>query len=364
MLSVLVDLDPTALPTPADRESAITSAVDAARREVERCDMPPDEQRRLRDAVAALDSALAPTGTPVRGARALAAFAPLHDDSSEVDVLRLPESVRPAVAIDRQPLVEPLVGLAVGERWCVALVDRSAARFFLGDRHALEQTNAFDDEVHRRHDQGGWSQANYQRSIEADVHHHLVRVAIALQHALLRNALFDQLLIGAAQPLRAHVAERLHPAVHERLAGWLDIDLSAAHDEDVREAAGIAMAEYDAEQRAEALDRLQAAVGRPEGAGAHGWPAVLEALSERRVRELLVADGQRPRGVRCQTCGLLGVWTDGDAHCPADGTPLTEVADVAQAAIAAAYAQDAEVLVVSDEPRLQTLGGVGAILRF
>ncbi len=364
MLSVLVDLDPAALPTPADRDSAITSAVDSARREVERRDGPHDEQVRLRETVDALAAQLSPAGGPVRGARALAAFGPLHEGNTEVDVLRLPEPVAQAVAVDPQPLVEPLVGLVAEERWCVALVDRSAARIYVGDRHALAQTNAFDDEVHRRHDQGGWSQANYQRSIEADVHQHLVRVATALQQALLRNGLYEHLLVGAAQPLRSHVEERLHAAVRERLVGWLDVDLSAARDSDVRDAAGAAIADYDAEQRRAALDRLQQAVGRPDGAGAHGWRDVLRALSERRVGELLVCAGERPRGARCAACGLLAVAEDVDGSCPADGTPLTAVADVAQAAIAAAYLQDAAVLVVRDEPRLQTLGCVGAVLRF
>src|SRR5256885_9916650 len=33
------------------------------------------------------------------------------------------------------------------------------------------------DEVHGQHDQGGWSQARYQRSVEKEVHDHLKRTA-------------------------------------------------------------------------------------------------------------------------------------------------------------------------------------------
>jgi len=364
VLSMLVDLDPASLPTPAARDAAITSAVDSARREVERQDVGHDEQQRLRKAVAALDAALAPSGGPLKGARGLAVYAPLHEDCADVDVLRLPERVAAAVVIDRQPLVEPLVSLVAGDRWCVALVDRSAARFYLGDRHALLQTNAFDDEVHRRHDQGGWSQANYQRSIEADVDHHLARVATALQHALLRAGLFEHLLVSAAQPLRSHVLARLHPAVRERLAGWLDIDLSAAGDGDVREAAGVAIERFEAARRSAALDRLQSAVGRPDSAGAHGWADVLRALSERRAAELLIADTEHPAGERCRRCGLLALAGETAGRCPADDDPLEPLSDAGQAAIAAAYGQDADVLVFHDEPRLLTLGGVGAVLRF
>jgi peptide chain release factor subunit 1 len=364
VLSVLVDLDPASLPTPEARESAIASAVDQAHREVERQDVGHAERLRLRAAADGLEAVLTPKGGPVKGARALAAFAPLHEDSAEIDVLRLPEPVRAAVRIDRQPLVEPLVPLTVGERWCVALVDRSEARFYLGDRHALAQTGQLRDRVHGRHDQGGWSQANYQRHIEEEVHRHVVRVADALRHALVPAGLYDHLLIGASQPLRAAVSERLHPSVQERIVDWLDLDLSRARDSDVREAAGAAIERFEEDHRKQALDRLQAAVGRPDAPGAHGWQDVLFALSERRVGELLVDDGEHPAGKRCPRCGLLATAADGNGRCPADGTPMEPVADVAQAAIAAAYAQDADVDVLHDEPRLQTLGGVGAVLRF
>jgi peptide chain release factor subunit 1 len=364
VLSVLLDLDPASLPTPEDRRSAITSAVDEAHREVEAQDLGHEERLRMRAAVDALEAALTPKGGPLKGARALAAFVPLHDDSAEVDLLRLPEPVRAEVKIDPQPLVEPLVPMTVGERWCVALVDRSDARFYVGDRHALEQTGKLRDDVEGRHDQGGWSQANYQRHIEEHVHAHLVRVSEALLHALVPAGLYDHLLIGAQQPLRAAITERLHPAVQERVVDWLDLDISAARDSDVRATAGEAIERFEEEHRKQALDRLQEAVARPDAPGAHGWPDVLFALAERRVGELLVDDAQHPAGKRCPRCGLLSTAADADGTCPADGTPMETVADVAQAAIAAAYAQDAEVDVLHEEPRLQTLGGVGAVLRF
>ena len=45
------------------------------------------------------------------------------------------------------------------ERWMVLLANRRAARLFFGPGDALEETDRFVDDVHRQHDQGGWSQA-------------------------------------------------------------------------------------------------------------------------------------------------------------------------------------------------------------
>src|SRR5919106_1171043 len=63
------------------------------------------------------------------------------------------------------------------ERWCVLLVNRRNARFFVGGAGSLEETDRVEDDVHSQHDQGGWSQARYQRSVEKEKDDHLVHVA-------------------------------------------------------------------------------------------------------------------------------------------------------------------------------------------
>ena len=65
------------------------------------------------------------------------------------------------------------------ERWCVLLANRRAARLFVGDGDELEETDRIEDDVHRQHDQGGWSQANYQRSVDKEKDDHLQRTADA-----------------------------------------------------------------------------------------------------------------------------------------------------------------------------------------
>ena len=79
--------------------------------------------------------------------------------------------------LDRTPYVEPLVADADAERWCVLLVNRRNARFFVGDGGTLEETDRVEDDVHSQHDQGGWSQARYQRGVEKEKDDHLVHVA-------------------------------------------------------------------------------------------------------------------------------------------------------------------------------------------
>ena len=66
---------------------------------------------------------------------------------------------------------------------------------------ALHEVISFGDDVHGRHDQGGWSQARYQRSVQEDVGHHLRHVARVLKD-LLRIAPYQRLLIACTAPPR------------------------------------------------------------------------------------------------------------------------------------------------------------------
>ena len=47
------------------------------------------------------------------------------------------------------------------------------ARIFLGTADGLEEVDRIEDDVHRQHDQGGWSQSRYQRSVEQEKLNHL-----------------------------------------------------------------------------------------------------------------------------------------------------------------------------------------------
>src|SRR5919197_1501505 len=94
-----------------------------------------------------------------------------------LEVVRLRRPVDSGVVLDRAPHVEPLVADAASERWCVLLANRRNARFFVGDDTGLEETDRVEDDVHSQHDQGGWSQKRYQRSVEKEKDDHLVHVA-------------------------------------------------------------------------------------------------------------------------------------------------------------------------------------------
>ena len=352
VLSVFLNLDPT----PAARSTAVTSVMTEAARRVEQAEGLEHEERvalkadvdRVRETLMAGDIAQ-------NGARAVAVYA--CQPAQLLEVIRLNRPVDAAVVLDRTPYIEPLVADAGEEQWCVLLVNRRNARFFIGGGGGLTETDRVEDDVHSQHDQGGWSQARYQRGVEKEKDDHLVHVAeVAFRR--FKEGRFARLLVSAPDELVNEVEAKLHPYLRERIAGRVHLDVENCSSEDVRSAAGQAMEDWRRRCEREALDRLVEGVGRG-GRGAAGLSSVLQALNEQRVATLLVGDGFRSAGGRDSATGMLYA---GD-HGP-DGQELEQVANIVEPAIERAVEQSAKVIQVRHHDDLGPLGGIGAVLRY
>jgi peptide subunit release factor 1 (eRF1) len=356
VLSLFMNLDPTELPTPPARATAVTSLLTEAAHRVEQTPADHDERQAMKADLARLESVLRDGDLAADGTRGVALYACTPADLLEV--IRLPHPVRSQAVVGRSPFVEPLVREADREIWCVLLANRRAARIFSGVAERLEETDRLEDDVHRQHDQGGWSQKRYQRSVEKEKDDHVARTVDVL-FAAYKAQPFDHLLIGAPSELVATYEQRLHPYLRERCAGRLSLDVEHAGIEEVRRHATGAADEWTRGAEREALDRLEEAVGRGDRGAARLEP-VLDALNQARVELLLVQPGLQAPGFRDPDTDLLFA-TGGEGP---SGRPLEPVEDVVEAALAKAIEQSADVLAVRHHDDLGPLGGIGAVLRF
>ena len=262
------------------------------------------------------------------GTHGLAVFA--CGPADLLEVVRLPHPIESRALVDDHPCVEPLVRNGPSERWCVLLVNRRTARIFLGQRDGLEEVDHIEGDVHRQHDQGGWSQANYARSVEQDKLNHLGH-ALATLFARFKHHPFDHLVVGAPDELVGEVEERLHPYLRARLAGRLGIDVENSSAVAVQAAA--ARSSSATSRRSSARRSTGWRRGSAAAIAASPAPtAVMEALEQARVEILLLAE---------------------DFDAP-------ELDDALEKAIT----QSAEVLVVRHHDDLVMHGGIGAVLRF
>jgi len=358
VLSVFLNLDPREFATPAARSTEVRSRLDRAgrlvREESER--LTHEQKESLRADLERVAGELG-NGAGTKGAHGLAIFS--ASAAGLFEMLRLSTPVDHDPVIADTPYLAPLSMIGAAEWWCVVLVNRRSGRLFCGSSDALEEIELIDDGVRNRHDQGGWSQANYQRSIDKDAADHLKHAA-EVAFARLKRRLPAGILIGAPGELAGALEGHLHPYLRERLAGRIDIDVEHSSPEDIRKAAAPAI---DAAARAaqdEALDALAGDFAHDRAAS--GLGAVLDAMHQQRVRALLVDDGFSAPGVVCPACGWMGA---GDAGaCPADGTATQARDDIVDAAIRRALSQAAAVHVLRDRPELASHGHVAALLRY
>jgi peptide chain release factor subunit 1 len=356
VLSLYLNLDPTEFATPPARATAVRSLLDEADRRVrETHDLPHDDRMDLRASLERAKSVLE-GDLPTEGAQALAIF--VAEAAGMFELVKLPRPLPNRVAIRRSPLVAPLARQARRERWCVTLVNRRDARIFRGSPDGLYEIERIHDLVFGQHDQGGWSQARYQRGIEKEKDDHLKHTAEALMKHFKRRP-FERLILGGPREVVADFESKLHGYLSERLAGRIDVDVEHSTPEQVLDAVQPRFEELEDEREAEAFERLgegsRVALGREE---------VLRALNERRV-ETLVADEQfDAAGTFCPTCGWLG--PDGERVCPVDESELERLEDLTEAAVELTIQQSAEILAVGNrrDELAERAGGVAALLRF
>jgi peptide chain release factor subunit 1 len=360
IISLYLDLDPQRFATAPARSAQIRSLIDQATRELDAADgLTHDDLVTLRADLQRLDDYLHSREPPFQGSGALGVFCSGQDDLFEV--VQLPRPTPGRVVIGRSAYVEPLVAALQQRRWLVALVSRRAGRVLAGPVDGLEEQANFDEFVHGQHDQGGWSQARYERSIEKDTDDHLRRVAEGVNQRW-RSERFDRVALGGPVEIVPRVEAQLSAEVRANLVPRrLEVDLSSAGGDEIRRALAKLVVEDEKQRERETLDRLAAGVGSG-GRGTGGPEGTLEALNERRVETLLLDPHWDQPGLRCQSCGLLTLGSDG--RCPADGSLMERLEHLREAVIEAALAQDAEVMVVRHHPDLGPFRGIGALLRF
>jgi len=274
IISVYLDLDPDRFATPPARSAQIRSLMDQATRQLDGAagGLSHEDLITLRADLQRIDDYLSSREAPFQGAGALGIFCSGKDDLFEA--LQLPRPVPGRVVIGRTPYVEPLVWFMQQRNWLVALVNRRVGRVLGGPVDRLEEHANFFDYVHGQHDQGGWSQARYERSIEKDTDDHLRRVAEGVNQRW-RAERFHRAALGGPVEIVPRLEAHLAAEVKANLApGRVDVDLSSANEDEIRHALAKLVLEDEKQLEREALDRLAAGVGSG-GRGVGGPEATL-----------------------------------------------------------------------------------------
>jgi peptide chain release factor subunit 1 len=169
----------------------------------------------------------------------------------------------------------------------IAVVDTSTCRLFVTRRGGIAERSGPDEpsDEHKRHDQGGWSQARYQRHIDTQDQRFAQEAAAAIDRLVVREKPAHVIIAGderAISVLDAELPERVRPLV-EHVAR---IDMRAAPD-DVREEVRPILSALEEADGQDAADRAIAG-HRARDLGVVGINAVMAALEAGQVDELVI----------------------------------------------------------------------------
>jgi len=327
VLSLYFNLDLPEVPTEHNRvaelESRLTEAEERLATEAH-----DGELGALRECVARVRAELSTAVEEEAPPHGLAFFCADGGEMRAYALRRRPEFAVAGAFRDGAAL-EPLIEAMPGPSWGVAALSRKHGRVFRGTDTGLAEIGEVDDDVHRRHSQGGWSQARYQRGIEKETKDHVGRVAHLL-FSMYERRPFERVALLAPPELLPVAEQSLHPYLRERLGARLAVDVDQAGAEQVLEHLAEAMEEWRGKRVRAARELLEQRLGEGDGAVA-GAEGVRSALGQKRVETLLIDKGSRD--------------------------------EESERAVEEAVGQAAEVIVVEDGS-LDPYGGVAALLRY
>jgi peptide chain release factor subunit 1 len=315
-VSLYLDLDPSTTPTWRDietRATALIGRLDDARaglEHVQRASLEEDVERIERYLRGRFDR---------EGAAGLALFSSAR--AGLWRVLALPGPVPDEAQGDRELYLAPLVPLVpMSEPALVAVVNRRRGSLYRVLNGTVEQVAELSDEaVPGRHDQGGWSQANYQRHIDELAQRHLAEVAAQLDRHF-RDEGRPPVVLVCPEGERSRVEDALPAEVASAVVGWTSIEAHASGSAVARVVRPLLAGRREARVR-DAVEhwREERAVS---GRTTCGWDRALTDASDGRIEQLLYQRRAQATGFRCPSC--LRAQANAEP-CPLDGTPVEPV---------------------------------------
>jgi peptide chain release factor subunit 1 len=275
-------------------------------------------------------------------------------------------SFRNRLRLGPKPYVKPLAHLLDHyAHFGVILVDRVGSRFFEYHLGELQASNGFMGEDVQKIKKGGGSSAVGMRGgvggarHEEEIVQRNLRESAAAANEFFSNRPIRRLFLSGTNETVAQFRELLPKRLQSCLAGTFSAGMNTGEHE-IRQQALDLLAAANAEREHKLVEKLIALQASGSN-GVVGLDDTLQAISDKRVQNLIISDGFRAPGYVHEESNFV---VANLARSPIGEQDLRDVEDVVDTAVAFTITQGGHVAIIADDPALEEAGRIGAILRY
>ncbi len=274
------------------------------------------------------------------------------------------------VYVSKRPYIKPLTDIldAYG-RYGVVLVDQEGARLFLFQLGELQETSGTIGEEVKRMKHGGGSAAGRRHRggvtartgrREEEIVQRNLKEAAELTAKFCAGERCGRIILSGTEQTVAQFQEMLPKDLQDQVVGSFPAGMTASETEVLDRSLEI-IAEVEREREKELVESAITAAAKG-GAGVIGLADTLGAVYEGRVRILLVDEGYKATGYRCQQCGYIAA--QAKENCPFCGGKVEQIDDAVDLIVRGVIDQGGQFEVVRDSPDLEKAGHIAALLRY
>ena len=212
----------------------------------------------------------------------------------------------------------------------------------------------------KRHKQGGWSAAGYQRHEDNLALHNLKHGVDLIQQFSERTG-NRRLILGGSPEVLSQIKDLMPKSLQDQITGEFVVDVMASPTEILE----LSLDVFQEIKLAEEQNLVTEAITEASkgGTGVTGLNDTLYALFQGQVWRLLVDENYDVEGFVCTNCGF--VLTEHPDMCPlCQNTAFEEAQDVVNIAIRKAAETGSEVNIIRENEELTRAGGIAAITRY
>jgi len=298
--------------------------------------------------------------------KGVALFSCTDEDFFRVYSFAVP--LRDRARISERPYVKPLADLLdFYGGFGLALVDKIDAQLFYFHLGEILEEKEITGESLRHTKRGGGSQALGRRGGTAGQTNYTEEVADRniKESADLAARFFNEhnvrrVLIGGTDENVTAFRSHLPKAWQSLVVGSFPISKTASQGEIMERALQVAQEDERLKQT-----KLIQSIVTSEAKGRQGvinLEDTLNAVHNGRVQTLVIRDGYKAPGFRCQGCGYLT--TEELQTCPFCDNSFEDIPDAVELAVRRVMREGGEVEVVHDVEQQKDFGQVGALLRY